>query len=268
MRVARQWRKLKLLKRNGFGHEEKDVRPGNLALFCPVCPQPGINVTLPVGEHTENSNVNEGLDLQTPSWLYMRLLVMDRNFKAEHLHLVHPSNEVSLMDGHGFMVGDALYKEHLAIAQDTIQRLECNKHRTVNQANASCHRLEATGIGSCACAWHGCFVPHAMVDFQKGERQMNMDYVLCKALKMNADGICHALTFYDVNCQYHKCLKDRIAESPILEIPKELDIIPGIGLWHVHVHQDSCYVRYASNFIKGTSYTHRLPSITPNVSPV
>ncbi|KAG1723332.1 hypothetical protein EDB19DRAFT_1834637 [Suillus lakei] len=31
----------------------------------------------------------------------------------------------------------------------------------------------------------------------------------------------------------------------------ELTIIPGIGLWHVHRHQDSCYVRYASNFIEG-----------------
>ncbi|KAG1817738.1 hypothetical protein EV424DRAFT_1347851 [Suillus variegatus] len=195
----------------------------------------GINVTLPVGEHTEDSNVNEGLDLQTPSWLYTRSLVMDRNFKAKHLHPVHPGDEVSLMDGRGFMVGDALYKEHLA----------------VDQANASHHRLEATGIGGCTCARHGCFVPHAMVDFQKGERQMNMDYGLCEALKMNADGIRRALTFYDVNCQYHKRLKDRIAESPILEIPKELDIIPGIGLWHVHGHQDSCYVRYASNFIKG-----------------
>ncbi|KAG2096761.1 uncharacterized protein F5147DRAFT_656558 [Suillus discolor] len=253
MRVARQWRKLKLLKRNGFGHEEKDVRPSDLALFCPACPQPGINVTLPVGEHTEDSNVNKGSDLQTPSWLYTRLLVMDGNFKAEHLHPVHPGDEVSLMDGHGFMVGDTLYKEHLAIAQDTIQQSECNNHCAVNQANASRHRLEATGIGGCACARHGCFVPHAMVDFQKGERQINMDYALCKALKINTDGIRHALTFYDVNCQYHKRLKDRIAESPILEIPKELDIIPGIGLWHVHGHQDSCYVRYASNFIEGAA---------------
>ncbi|KAG2082973.1 uncharacterized protein F5147DRAFT_590177, partial [Suillus discolor] len=51
----------------------------------------------------------------------------------------------------------------------------------------------------------------------------------------------------------HKRLKDHIAESPILEIPEELDIIPGIGLWHVHGHQDSCYVRYASNFIEGAA---------------
>ncbi|KAG2114224.1 uncharacterized protein F5147DRAFT_743969 [Suillus discolor] len=148
---------------------KKDIRPGDLALFCPACPQPGINVTLPVGEHTKTFN-EKGSDLQTLSWLYTRSLVMDGNFKAEHLHPLNPGDEVSLMDGHGFMVGDAMYKEHLAIAQDTIQRSECNNHRTVNQANASHHRLEATGIGSCTCARHGCFVPHAMVDFQKGER--------------------------------------------------------------------------------------------------
>ncbi|KAG1743982.1 uncharacterized protein EDB91DRAFT_1080812 [Suillus paluster] len=31
----------------------------------------------------------------------------------------------------------------------------------------------------------------------------------------------------------------------------ELTVIPRIGLWHIHGHQDSCYARYASNFIEG-----------------
>jgi hypothetical protein len=44
MRVFRQWRDLILRKRAGHGHEP-DVSPSNagLALFCPACPQPGIN---------------------------------------------------------------------------------------------------------------------------------------------------------------------------------------------------------------------------------
>jgi len=28
----------------------------------------------------------------------------------------------------------------------------------------------ATGIGACACARHGCFLPNSVVDFQKGEK--------------------------------------------------------------------------------------------------
>lgn len=84
-------------------------------------------------------------------------------------------------------------------------------------------------------------------------RQMNMDYALCQALKHNADGIQRLLTFYDVNCQYHKNLKDRIAESFYLDIQQDLHIISGIGLWHVHGHQDSCFIRYTSNFILGAA---------------
>ncbi|KAG2112340.1 uncharacterized protein F5147DRAFT_771402 [Suillus discolor] len=95
---------------------------------------------------------------------------MDGNFKAEHLHASYLEDEVSLMDGQGFMVDDAMYKAHLADVKDIIQCSECNNHWAVNQANASWHRLEATGIGRCVCARHGCFVLHPMVDFQKGDR--------------------------------------------------------------------------------------------------
>ncbi|KAG2347673.1 hypothetical protein BDR05DRAFT_849547, partial [Suillus weaverae] len=244
MRTARQWRQCKLYKWHGFAHKRDEPKAGDLALFCPACPQPGINLDLKIGTSTRPDN--------TPSWLFTRTLVMDGNFKAEHLHPVNPSDEVSLMDGLAFMVGDERYKSHLSIAQDRVQRSNCNNHLAVNQANASRQRLEASGIGGCACARHGCFVPHSMVDFQKGERQMNMDYALSQALNYNTDGISQAITFYDINCQYHKFLKDRITSSMYLSIPIGMDIIPGIGLWHVHGHQDSCYVRYASNFICGT----------------
>ncbi|KAG1859495.1 hypothetical protein C8R48DRAFT_574994, partial [Suillus tomentosus] len=82
MRVARQWRHLKLLKWNGFSHETKEVKPGDLTLFCLACPQPGINVTLPTAEGGEI--MNTAPDLEALSWLYSRSLVMDGNFKAEH----------------------------------------------------------------------------------------------------------------------------------------------------------------------------------------
>ncbi|KAG2129666.1 uncharacterized protein EDB93DRAFT_1243406 [Suillus bovinus] len=145
-----------------FAHKDDEPKAGDLALFCPACPQPGINLDLSTGTSTQLDN--------TPSWLFTRTLVMDGNFKAEHLHPVNPSDEVSLMDGLAFMVGDERYKSHLCIAQDCVQRSDCNNHHAVNQANTCQQKLEATGIGGCACARHRCFVPHSMVDFQKGER--------------------------------------------------------------------------------------------------
>ncbi|KAG2341740.1 hypothetical protein BDR05DRAFT_976855 [Suillus weaverae] len=118
MRVAQQWRQLKIMKWHGFGHRSDTPSTGELALFCPACPQP-----------------------------------------------------VWLSDGLGFMVGKDRYKMHLEEAADTVEKSSCNNHQAVDQANASRHKLESTGIGGVTCARHSCFVPHSMVDFQKGERQ-------------------------------------------------------------------------------------------------
>ncbi|KAG1727579.1 uncharacterized protein EDB91DRAFT_1086380 [Suillus paluster] len=83
------------------------------------------------------------------------------------------------------------------------------------------------------------------------ERQMNMDYALCEAAQHNMDGITRAVTFYDINCQYNKHLHVRVDQNQFLTMVPELTVIPRIGLWHIHGHQDSWYVRYVSNFIEG-----------------
>jgi hypothetical protein len=42
--VTRMWRNIQNLIQFGFGHESRKVQPGELALFCSTCPQPGINL--------------------------------------------------------------------------------------------------------------------------------------------------------------------------------------------------------------------------------
>ncbi|KAG1849775.1 hypothetical protein F4604DRAFT_1687361 [Suillus subluteus] len=233
MRVGRQWRQLKQLKWHGFAHEKQKPKAGELALFCPACPQPGVNVNL------AERNVSN------PAWLYSRSLVMDGNFKAEHMFPANPTDEVALTDGLGFMVGDGRYKLHLAEAQDiSIRRM---LHVTI---------LKQLGLAVVHALDMGVLYLIQWWTFKRGkvgQRQMNMDYVLCQALGYNTNGIDWALTFYDINCQYHKHLHQRVEESPYLDLPWGMEVIPGIGLWHVHGHQDKCYVRYASNFITGAA---------------
>ncbi|KAG1850238.1 hypothetical protein DFJ58DRAFT_888370 [Suillus subalutaceus] len=225
MRVARQWRQLKTMKWHGFGHCSDSPNAGDLALFCPACPQPGINVSFSGDES------------------------LDENFKAEHLHPMKPFDEVWLSDGLGFMVGKDRYKMHLAEAANTLEKSSCNNHQAVNQANAARHKLESTGIGGVACIFRKAKgKPTQPFDIHE---QMNMDYALCEAARHNMEGITRAVTFYDINCQYNKHFRVRVDRSRFLEMIPELTIIPGIGLWHIHGHQDSCYVRYASNFIEG-----------------
>ncbi|KIN94587.1 hypothetical protein M404DRAFT_34874 [Pisolithus tinctorius Marx 270] len=197
-------------------------------------------------------NVDPAEDLDY--WKYTRMLVMDGNFKAEHMHDRRPADQVWLMDGHGFMVTDPDYQTYLKATPHITEKSACNNHKAINQANAQWGRLHSTGIGATACAQHGCFYLHSVVDFQKGERQLNMDYSLANALRYNMTGINHVLCFYDINCSYMKNLRTWVRNSAFIDIPDSMQIMPGIGMWHVHGHKQECYARYAPLFMQGAGW--------------
>ncbi len=78
-----------------------------------------------------------------------------------------------------------------------------------------------------------------------------MDYSIFKALNFNMGGIEAALICYDVMCQWSVHMKDRVAKSRHLKIPDGLELRCGIGLFHIHGHQDTCLTRYSPSFIEG-----------------
>ncbi|KAL4077923.1 hypothetical protein J3A83DRAFT_4356717 [Scleroderma citrinum] len=158
LRVSWMWQLFKLMKWNGVDNQAANPSSGDLVLFFPACPQPGVNIL------ETKANLSQ-IVCDCFSWKFSRSIVMDGNFKAEHMRPRNPAEEVWLMDGRGFMVGSRKYKEYLVGTQS-----ECSNHQAVNQANATRKQLASTGIGGCACARHGCFIPYAMVDFQKGEQ--------------------------------------------------------------------------------------------------
>ncbi|KAG1850364.1 hypothetical protein DFJ58DRAFT_842440 [Suillus subalutaceus] len=149
MRVSRLWRDLKNRKWFGFGHDtESSPGPGDLALFCPSCPQPGINMPL----------------CWEQKWLVMKRFVVDGNFTAQHMNMRQPEFDIFLSDGLGYMVTEGDYRAHLASATESKEQpsgSQCSKHKP--------KQPRATGVGATACARHGYFVPHCIVDFQKGE---------------------------------------------------------------------------------------------------
>jgi hypothetical protein len=78
-----------------------------------------------------------------------------------------------------------------------------------------------------------------------------MDYSLCKALSYNMNDIPVALVMYDIMCQYGVHLKERVERSPQLSLDDSLELQTGIGLFHIHGHQDSCLPRYSPSYIPG-----------------
>ena len=60
-----------------------------------------------------------------------------------------------------------------------------------------------------------------------------------------------ALLMYDIMCQYRVNFKKRVKKSPGLSLASSLELRTGIGLFHIHGHQDSCLPRYSPSFIPG-----------------
>ncbi|EAU86504.2 hypothetical protein CC1G_10226 [Coprinopsis cinerea okayama7 len=238
-RVGRQWRKLKELKRHGYGHRTEEPGKGDLALFCAACPQPGVNLP-------------EDWKQDKDDWKYTRSFVADGNFTCIHRKQKNSDVEVGLKNGEGYMTETRRYRKHLATAKETSEAPTCHEHRAIADKSKVRKGLDATGIGAIACMRHGAFAPGSVVDFQKGERQVNMDYALSEALKLsNMEDIRRVIFAYDINCQYSKKLFERLHTGEYLELDESLVFIFGIGLFHVHGHQEACLPRYSLTFIRG-----------------
>ncbi|KAI0038755.1 hypothetical protein FA95DRAFT_1505108, partial [Auriscalpium vulgare] len=238
LRVSRAYRDLKALQSQGFGFDDSKPGPGDLAVFCPRCPQAGINLPQDWRQRPDAD-------------LVVRTFLMDGNFTAEHMKMRRPENDVALRDGLGFFVRRQPYQRHLAASVEAKPpKSTCHNHRAHEKANGNSmrHDLEATGIGATACL-HGCLIPHSVVDFQKGERQMNMDYSLTQAVSYKMGDIPVAIVSYDINCQYMVNFLRRISDSKFMSFPKGVDIRAVIPLWHIHAHQKKCLAQFSPSFM-------------------
>ncbi|KIM35993.1 hypothetical protein M413DRAFT_47570, partial [Hebeloma cylindrosporum] len=241
-RASREWRHLKKMKQNGFGHTKKAPGLGDLGLFCPACPQPGVNIPD---------------DWQDPSNrdLYIRSFVTDGNFTADHLKQKRPEDDVWLLDGEGMMTGRQRYKEHLKVAIERNTKAPCERNfQAVEQANRSSTTKDVTGIVAVACARHGCFAPGSVSDMDKGEKQMIVDWGFCEAVRLTRVPVNgKILLYYDIYCQWSVHWPDRLAANSFLTLPPGIDVDGGIGLFHVHGHREQCLHRYATYFIPGAA---------------
>src|SRR6202789_1938492 len=98
-------RKFQNLKHFGVVYNESST-PGSLAIFCPSCPQPGINLP------PDWTNL--------PNWVTRRTITVDGNFHADHIKMRRPDLDVKLTNGEGYMVEGAQYQEYLSGAKEPV----------------------------------------------------------------------------------------------------------------------------------------------------
>ncbi|KAJ7104828.1 hypothetical protein C8R44DRAFT_639918, partial [Mycena epipterygia] len=242
-RMTREWRHIQMLKRAGRGHAADGVdgtKEGQFALLCPACPQPGKNLP----ENGEWRNVP-----REKHFLYALFLVIDANFRMKRKHVSSEEDDPSLGDGIAFFGKVEEYMQHLDKHWDFEQeKSTCVAHDAVDQPDRESYGTASSGIGTVDCARHNMKRPNGVGDLQKGERYINMDYMLWKSLA-GYDDLVQLFISYDIVCQWHKNIWRRLAQyKPVLrERAGERFFVWLIPKFHLPAHIEACNILFSFN---------------------
>ncbi|KAJ7805536.1 hypothetical protein B0H14DRAFT_3485065 [Mycena olivaceomarginata] len=156
---------LLMLKRAGRGHAKSGVMgttQGELAVVCPCCPIPGVNLP-------------EGWENAPPEHqsLYILFIAIDTCFRLKRRLVSSVLKDPSLGSGWAYMVETMLYRSYLLTVTDQKEWFGSSRSRQYQIFTW----YAATGVGMGVCARHEFVQPNGVGDLQKGERYANMDWI-------------------------------------------------------------------------------------------
>ncbi|KAF7296779.1 CxC2 domain-containing protein [Mycena indigotica] len=246
LRIARQYRHLLLLKRRGRGHAQGGVAataPGELALRCPACPRPGVN--LPDGWE------------KSLSCIYICFLAIDACFRLKRRAISNEIRDPGLGTGWAYMVEWAPYREYLSTMKDQREMSSCSGLAALDHANSKFSRgYSATGVGMGVCARHEFVQPNGVADLQAGERFANMDWIFA-SIARHLHRALRLMVSYDIACQWAKNLRGRLEKLPtMLRLSLILALIRFVvPKLHIHGHTLICQLLYSLNWVPGSGQT-------------
>ncbi|KAJ6447694.1 hypothetical protein C8R45DRAFT_948402 [Mycena sanguinolenta] len=245
LRMTREWRHLQMLKRSARAHIPDgihDIQGGACALLCPACPQPGKN--LPLNGDWKSAP-------RERRFLYGLFLAIDANFRMKRKQVSSEEADPGLNNGAAFFSEVKAYIEHVREHWDFEQeKSRCVSHDAVNQPDREARGTASSGIGTVDCARHNMKRPNGVGDLQKGERYINMDYMLWKSLD-GYDDLVQLIVSYDIVCQWSINIWVRLARYK-----PELRERAGTGyrywVWlipkfHLPAHIEACNILYSFN---------------------
>ncbi|RDX39929.1 hypothetical protein OH76DRAFT_1366991 [Lentinus brumalis] len=246
MRVVAQWRFLKRLKRAGRAHDPTGIpgtQAGELAVECPACPHPDINLP-PNWEDVSD-------DLQ---YLYVMCVAIDACFRLKRRQVSSEEKDPILGSGWGYFVEDTGYQTVLKGYGEQDEVSTCTGFAAMTQANMKYSKgYAASGVGAVICARHKFFLANGVGDTQVGEKWINMDYIFVCAMLRHLR--VRKLVSYDIACQWSKGLLERVSKFPShLRIPLPTGslkyVIPKL---HWGAHERKNHSQYSLNYVPGSA---------------
>ncbi|KDR72076.1 hypothetical protein GALMADRAFT_74300 [Galerina marginata CBS 339.88] len=221
-RMIMQWRHLKMLKWAGRGNDPTGVsgtKLGELAIRCPSCPYPDIN--LPTGWADAPNEMK---------FLYMLFICMDANFRLKNQLVSNYSQDPGLGNGWAYMIPRVPYERYVLSRANDEDIHTCVGLQALAKANTKYSKgLRYTGVGGVVCGRSEMVMPLGVGNLQKGERYPNMDYIF----------------------------GSRRTEHwpPEIQIPESIKLIPAIPKLHEPSHSGSDHQTFSFNTIPGVGET-------------
>ncbi|KAJ7772385.1 hypothetical protein B0H16DRAFT_1305461, partial [Mycena metata] len=248
LRMTRQWRHVRMLKRAARGHDPLGIantQPGECALPCPACPHPGKNMV-------------PGWEAAPPEkeFLHALFLGMDANFRLKRKDVSTEAKDPGLCKGWAFYCKVESYMKHVKKHwNDKQDRSHCVAHDAVDKPDREARGTASSGIGAVDCARHNLKRPLAVGDLQLGERYINMDYMFLRSLA--GSSLQRFVVSYDIVCQWHIHVWDR------MRVYRNADITIGgckfmtflIPKFHLPAHIEACNLKFSFNLTRYVGQT-------------
>ncbi|KAJ7078749.1 hypothetical protein B0H15DRAFT_954431 [Mycena belliarum] len=249
LRMCREWAHLHLLMRGGraiaySASGAEGTKQGELAVECPACPRPGVN--LPEGWEKAPAELR---------FLYTLFLALDACFRLKRRLISSELRDPDLSPGWAYMVETGPYREYLGTVTDQKEMNSCTGLAALDYANTKFSRgYSTTGVGMGVCARHEFVQPNGVGDLQKGERFANMDYIFASILK-HKDWLLFKMISYDIVCSWSKYLVDRLKKlPPNVRMYILLAMVRfAVPKMHIHSHTQLCQLLFSLNLIIGSA---------------
>ncbi|KAJ7248075.1 hypothetical protein C8J57DRAFT_1673431 [Mycena rebaudengoi] len=247
-RMTREWRNLQMLKRAGRGHDPagpEGTKPGECALECPACPQPGKNLPRDWANAPEEQK-----------FLYALFVAMDANFRLKRKDVSTEEKDPGLGPGWAFYCDVKEYMGHVdKYGKQPQERSRCVAHDAVDRPDKEARGTASSGIGAVDCARHNMKGPNAVGDLQVGERYINMDYMFLAGIK--GTDLQRFYVSYDIACQWHINLWARMSQyDPVIQYRGSKKWVTFlVPKFHLPAHIESCNLQFSFNLTRWVGQT-------------
>ncbi|KAK0215451.1 hypothetical protein IW262DRAFT_1299714 [Armillaria fumosa] len=192
------------------------------------------------------------------AYLDRLFIAVDANFKLKHNNVSSNDQDPGLNASYAYFVKNQAFKNYLQKYGDLLpeETNTCNNHDAIKLAQLCGKGTAVSGMGAVVCAQHNMRHPLLVVDLQKGEAYINMDYAVLLTLQCNM--LQQLIISYDIACQWTVNLWNRIAiYGPDMAPPQRPENIIGlVPKFHLPAHIFQCQQKFSFNWTLHVGHTN------------